>query len=193
VAGLALLLLARPVAAAAALAPFRLPRSWLAFTGFAGLRGAVPIVFAAIPLGAGVPQARLVFDATLVLVVLLTLFQTPLLPLLSRRLGVARGVSPDELEVEAAPLDRLRASLLGFDVPDGSMLAGTYVADLRLPKGSAVALIVRDGQPQVPDRHTRLRVGDQLLVVATDDQAAAVTRRLRRVSERGRLAGWYED
>jgi cell volume regulation protein A len=193
VAGVVLVVLARPLAALVSLAPFRLPAPWIGFTAFTGLRGAVPIVFAAIPLGEGMPQAQLVFDATLVLVVALTVVQTPWLPWLSHRLGVARGVSPDELEVEAAPLDRVRASLLGFDIPDGSKLAGTYVADLRLPEGAGVSLVVREGRAQVPDQHTRLRTGDQLLVVATEDQVAAVTRRLRRVSEHGRLAGWYED
>ncbi len=190
VAGLALVLLGRPLAALLSLPPFRLPLSWIGFTGVAGLRGAVPIVFAAIPLGAGVAGAQTVFDATLILVVVLTFVQAPGLPWLSSRLGVAGGVSPAELEVEAAPLDRMRASLLGFAIPPGSRLAGLYVGDLRLPDGAEVSLVVRDGVGEVPDLHTRLRVGDQLLVVATEESQRAATRRLRAVSERGRLAGW---
>jgi cell volume regulation protein A len=190
VAGAALVLLGRPAAAALSLTPFRLPGAWVGFVAVAGLRGAVPIVFAAIPLGAGVPGAELVFDATLVLVVVLTLLQAVALPWSARRFGVAKGVSPDELEVESAPLDQMGASLLGFTIPEGSKLAGTYVSDLRLPAGAVVSLVVRDDIGTVPDRHTRLRVGDQLLVVATTAAARAATRRLRAVSERGRLASW---
>jgi cell volume regulation protein A len=190
VAGVALVLLGRPAAAALSLTPFRLPGAWVAFVAVAGLRGAVPIVFAAIPLGTGVPGAELVFDATLVLVVVLTLLQAVALPWSARRFGVAKGVSPDELQVESAPLDQMGASLLGFTIPEGSKLAGTYVSDLRLPVGAVVSLVVRDDIGTVPDRHTRLRAGDQLLVVATTAAARAATRRLRAVSERGRLASW---
>lgn len=189
-AGAALVLLGRPLAAVLSLAPFRLPKAWIAFTAVAGLRGAVPIVFAAIPLGAGVAGAETVFDATLLLVVVLTLAQTPVLPWLGKRLGLDGGLSPAELEVEAAPLDSMRASLLGFDIPPGSKLAGLYVHDLRLPPGCVVSLVVREGEGMVPDLHTRLRPGDQCLVVATEDQQRAATRRLRAVSARGRLAQW---
>jgi len=190
VAGAALVLVGRPAAAAVALVPFRLPWSWVLFTSVAGLRGAVPIVFAAIPLGYGVSGSETVFDATLILVVILTLGQAPALPWAARRLGLAQGVSPDELEVESAPLDQMGASLLGFEVPPGSRLAGLYVSDLRLPDGAEVSLVVRDGVGSVPDLHTRLRVADRILVVATEESRRAATRRLRAVSERGRLAGW---
>lgn len=190
VAGVALLLVGRPLASFVSLAPFRLPGSWIAFSSVAGLRGAVPIVFAAIPLGAGVAGAETVFDATLILVVVLTLLQAAALPAAASRLGVARGVSPDALEVESAPMDQMGASLLGFQIPAGSKLAGLYVVDLQLPAGCVVSLVVRDGAGSVPDQHTRLRVGDQLLVVATAGSQRAATRRLRAVSERGRLAGW---
>lgn len=190
VAGLALVLLGRPAAAAVSLLPFRLPRPWVAFTALAGLRGAVPIVFAAIPLGMAVPGAQLVFDATLILVIVLTLFQAPLLPWAAPRLGVAAPGSPDELEVESAPLDHMSASLLGFEIPSGSKIAGLYVSDLRLPQGSVVSLVVRDDEGIVPDVHTRLRVGDSLLIVATDASRPATVQRLGAISERGRLAGW---
>ncbi len=190
VAGLALILVGRPVAALVSLVPFRLPWSWVGFTAVAGLRGAVPIVFAAIPLGAGVAGAETVFDATLILVVVLTFVQAPALPWSARRLGVASGVSPEELQVESAPLDGMHAVLLGFEIPTGSRLAGLYVSDLGLPRGAEVSLVVRDGDGVVPDLHTRLRVGDQLLVVATETCRRAATRRLRAVSLRGRLASW---
>lgn len=190
VAGIALVVLGRPLAAVLSLAPFRFPVPWIAFTSAAGLRGAVPIVFAAIPLGAAVSGSQTVFDATLILVVVLTLLQTPALPFLAKRFGVAKGLAPDQLDVEAAPLDNMAASLLGFDIPPGSKLAGMYVSDLRLPKGSVVSLVVRENTQIVPDLHTRLRIGDQLLVVSSEDSTRRATQRLRALSERGRLAEW---
>ena len=83
-----LVFVARPLATVVSLVPFRLPWSTIAFTSVAGLRGAVPIVFAAIPLGLGVPGARLVFDVTLIVVLILMLVQMPML----KRVGpAARG------------------------------------------------------------------------------------------------------
>lgn len=92
VAGVTLVVAARPLGAIVALAPFRFPWRWIAFVSGAGLRGAVPIVFAAIPLGLGVPGSEVVFDATLILVIVLTLVQTPTLPWIARRTGIATAL-----------------------------------------------------------------------------------------------------
>lgn len=192
VAGVALVVLARPLSTVVSLAPFRLPGRWVAFISVAGLRGAVPIVFAAIPLGLGVPGAQTVFDATLILVVVLTLLQTPALPWLGRRLGVDVGWQAQQLQVESAPLDGMAASLLGIDIDEQSRLAGLYVADLRLPAGAAVSLVVRDGKGFVPDAFTRFRPGDRMLVVATEKCRREAVKRLRLVSRDGRLAGWRQ-
>ena len=130
------------------------------------------------------------FDATLILVVVLTLIQTPLLPAVGKRLRVDVGWKAQELQVEAAPMDRMDASLLGVDIEEGSRISGLYVADLRLPEGAAVSLVVRAGVGFVPDVTTRFRPGDQLLVVASNDARRAAVKRLRLVSRDGRLAGW---
>lgn len=190
VAGVALLVAGRPLAAAVSLLPFRLPGRWVAFAGVAGLRGAVPIVFAAIPLGAGVAGGATVFNATFLIVVVLTLLQTPTLPWLVARLGVGRPSEAEELEVESSPLDGMRATVLGIDVPAGSRLAGAYVTELGLPEGAVVSLLVRGERAVVPDATTRLRVGDRLVVVTTTESRETAVRRLRAVSRGGRLARW---
>ena len=190
VAGIALVLLARPLAAVVSLAPFRLPGRWIGFVGVAGLRGAVPIVFAAIPLGAGLPGAETVFDATLILVIVLTVAQTPVLPWAGRKLGVEETSTVSELDVEAAPLDTMKAQLLGIDVRPGSQLAGLYLSDLRLPTGAVLSLIVRNDQGFSPDSNTRIRTSDRLMIVATEEVRDQTERRLRAVSKGGRLANW---
>ncbi|MEZ5115556.1 MAG: potassium/proton antiporter [Candidatus Nanopelagicales bacterium] len=193
VAGAALIVLGRPLAAVVSLVPFRWPGRWVAFVSWAGLRGAVPIVFAAIPLGAAVPGAERVFDATLLLVLVLTVLQTPTLPWFARRLGVAQAAEPDELEVESAPLDGVNATVLGIDVPAGSKLVGVYVEELGLPHGAVVSLVVRGDEVVVPSTTTRLRAGDRMVVVAAAGAREQAERRLRAVSRRGRLAGWLGD
>src|SRR5205814_8840587 len=73
--GLARVLLARPVSVALSVTAFRTPWREQVFLSWAGLRGAVPIVLATIPLSQGVPGARVLFDVVFVLVVVYTLVQ----------------------------------------------------------------------------------------------------------------------
>lgn len=205
-AGALLLVVARPLSVLVSLAPFArpgrlarvsrtppLPWSWVAFIGWAGLRGAVPIIFATIPLGEEYPDGALIFDVTLLLVFVLTILQAPTMPVLARRLGLVSVGQVGELAVEAAPLDSMAASLLDLEVPEGSKLAGTYVREFALPAGSVISLVIRDGQSMAPDRHTRLRVGDRLLIVCTERSRAATERVLGSVSRGGRLAGWSAE
>ena len=56
-----------------------------------------------------------------------------------------------------------------------------------------MTLVVRDEQSFVPDNRTVLRAGDELLIVATEEVRDRVERRLRAVSQRGKLAGWRTD
>jgi cell volume regulation protein A len=178
------------VAVALSALPFRLPWRDQVFLSWAGLRGAVPIVLATIPVTEGVRGATRVVDVVLVLVVVYTLVQAPTLPLVGRRLGVVESDQAADLEVEAAPLDRVRADLLGLTVPAGSHLIGVYVDELRLPPGAHLTLVVRQDRSLVPDRFTRLQAGDQVLVVATAESRDAAEARLRAVSRGGKLAGW---
>lgn len=103
-----------------------------------------------------------------------------------------KGSFVHKVSIGFATLDRLDAELLRFEVEPESKLAGVEVAELRLPAGSAVALLTRGKQVLVPDDRTTLRVSDQVLVVAARDHVGQVEDRLRAVSRYGRLAGWYE-
>ena len=184
-------LLARPLAVALSALPFRLPWRHQVFLGWAGLRGAVPIVLATVPVQTGVPGGTRVLDIVFVLVVVYTLIQAPTLPWVGRRLGVIDAIGAADLEVESAPLDEMRADLLQVEVRKGSHLHGVYVDELRLPTGAVVTLVVRDGRSTVPGPETRLQRGDSLLVVATTDSRRAAEDRLRAVSRDGKLARWY--
>ncbi len=193
VAGLVLTLVARPVSVALCATPFRVPWTSQAFMSVAGLRGAVPIVLATVPLAAGSEGATRVFDLTFVLVLVFTAVQAPTLPWFARRLGASSPQEVGELTVETAPLDEVDAMLLDVAVGSDSRLAGEYVADLRLPRGAMVTMVVRSGTTLVPDVATRLRTGDRLVVVCTTQARRAAERRLRAVSRRGVLAGWYGE
>ena len=191
--GLVLTFVARPVSVLVSSLVQPMPARELAFLSWAGLRGAVPIVLATIPLAAEVPGSKALFDVVFVFVVIYTLLTGPTLPWAARVLKVARRSEPRDLEVEAAPLERIAADLLQMTISPKSRLHGVEVGELRLPSGASVALVVRAGNTLVPERRTVLRHGDDLLVVTPRKQREATEQRLRSVSLGGRLAQWLHD
>ncbi|WP_206305961.1 potassium/proton antiporter [Streptomyces sp. RFCAC02] len=188
-----LTVVARPLSVVLCSLPFRLPWREQALLSWAGLRGAVPIVLATIPMVAGVPDSDRIFSVVFVLVVVFTLLQGPTLPGFARRLRLGEGGETVDVGIESAPLERLRGHLLSVSIPRGSRMHGVEVTELRLPPEAAVTLVVRDGHSFVPDRSTVLRRGDELLVVTTDTVRDAVERRLVAVGRGGKLAGWLGE
>lgn len=188
--GLVLTMVARPLSVVLCLVPFRVPWQEQALMSWAGLRGAVPIILATIPMVEGVAGSHRIFNIVFVLVVVYTLVQGPTLPWLARKLRLGKGDEAADLGIESAPLERLRGHLLSVTIPEGSKMHGVEVNELRLPTGAAVTLVVRDGTSFVPLPTTGLRRGDELLVVATDPVRDAAEARLRAVGHGGKLAGW---
>ncbi|CAN5258462.1 potassium/proton antiporter [soil metagenome] len=190
-AGLLLTVVARPLSVFACSWASRMSVRERLFVSWAGLRGAVPIVLTTIPLAADVDRSRELFDIVFVMVVIYTLLTGPTLPRIARVLGVARE-EPRDLEVEAAPLERVAADLLQVSIARRSRLHGVEVGELRLPAGASISLVVRAGKTLVPDQRTVLYRGDDLLVVTPRKLREATETRLRAVSRRGRLADWLE-
>ena len=64
---------------------------------------------------------------------------------------------------------------------------------MRLPAGVSVALVVRHDRSFVPESRTKLRHGDEMLIVAPRRLRDATEKRMRAVSRSGRLAGWFGE
>ncbi|MFI6103573.1 potassium/proton antiporter [Streptomyces sp. NPDC051310] len=188
--GLVLTVVARPLSVVISLLPFRLPWQERALLSWAGLRGAVPVILATIPMVTGIEGSEKVFNIVFVLVVVYTLVQGPTLPWLAKALRLRDAGEAADLGIESAPLERLRGHLLSVAIPEESKMHGVEVAELRLPPGAAVTLVVREDKSFVPSPTTALRRGDELLVVATDPVRDAAERRLRAVGQGGKLADW---
>jgi len=191
-AGLVLTFVARPISVWVSAARARMSWRELSFLSWAGLRGAVPIVLATIPLSEGVDGAERLFDLVFVMVVLYTLLTGPTLPGAARLLKVARRSEPRGFDVEVAPLDRIAADLLQVAISPVSKLHGVEVGELRLPVGASLSMIIRDGETIVPERRTVLRHGDDLLIVTPRRLREQTEERLRQVSAGGRLAQWLD-
>lgn len=190
VTGLGLLLIARPLSVFFTLPWFKFSLRDNIFLSWAGLRGAVPVVLATVPATLGTPRTGWIFDLVFVLVVVFTLIQAPTLPWVARLLGIGNDVHTVDVELEATPLDELRASVVQVRVGATSRLHGVEVHELRLPKGCNVTLIVRGDESFVPTPRTAIRRGDKLLIIAPQTAREATTKRLQQLSDHGRMAGW---
>ncbi len=191
VGGAILTFVARPLSVLVCAAVTRTPWREQAFLSWAGLRGAVPIVLATIPLAEGVPGSGELFNIVFVFVVVYTFVQAPSLPWIARTLSVTTDDARD-VDVEAAPLERIAADLLQISVPGTSRLVGVEVGELRLPVGASVALVVRGDESFTPHRTMRIRGDDDLLVVAPRRLRDETEARLRALARHGRLAGWND-
>ena len=152
VAGLVLTFVARPlsVLASSVVRPDAAGAS-CRFISWAGLRGAVPIVLATIPLSEGVDGSEQLFDIVFVLVVVYTLLTGPTLPRVAKVLRVTRRSEPRGLDIEAAPLERVAADLLQITISPVSQMHGVEVGELRLPAG----VVGLDGRPGRADDGAR--------------------------------------
>lgn len=159
--GFFLIFVARPLAAFAALAPFRLDLSETAFVGFIGLRGAVSILLAILPLLDGLPHARTIFNVTLIVVMMSLVIQgwglKPLAQLL--KLVVPQRLGPiDRIHLELP--DEGAHELVAYRLQADSPL----LTNRTLPRWVRPALIVREGRSIRHLRIGRLQAGDTIYV-----------------------------
>jgi cell volume regulation protein A len=177
-AGIALALflavVARPLVVALCLAPFRgtrfrYTRTDIAYVGWVGLRGAVPIVLALFPVLAGAPGAERIFDVVFFIVVANAVIPGMTVPWVTRRLGLASDEPPAPqavLEIESMqPLD---GAILSFYVDEALAVAGMPLAELPFPDGTAVTMIVRGKTLVAPKGGTMLLPGDHVYVFARE-------------------------
>jgi cell volume regulation protein A len=163
---LTLILVARPAAVFLTTAPFGFNWRDQLLVACGGLRGAVPVVLATIPLAAGLPDAGRIFHLVFFAVLLSALLQGTGLGLLARLLGrnePAAAEPPVSLELTA--LRETGQELLGYRVERGSVADGKPVRDLPLPIDALITLLVRDAEAIAPRGSTILTAGDQIYVL----------------------------
>jgi cell volume regulation protein A len=167
--GLALFLavVARPLVTALCLLPFRFARREVAYVGWVGLRGAVPIILATFPVLTGAPGAERVFDVVFFIVVVNALVPGATVPWVTRRLGLeTREPEPPKAVLEITSMQPLSGELLSFHVDEALAVTGVPIAELPFPEGAAATLIVRGRELIAPKGHTVLETGDHVYIFA---------------------------
>ena len=157
----------RPAVAMLVLAAFRYRWRDSAFVGWVGLRGAVPIVLATIPVMADVPGARGLFDVVFFIVFVGALIPGATVPWAARLLRVESAAPPPpatmiEVDARAPSGDELRA----YFVSDQLAVAGATLAEIPCPEGTAVSMLERGGSLIAPSGTTRIEPGDYVYVIA---------------------------
>ena len=172
-----LILVARPLAVFACLAPFRFPWREQVYIAWVGLRGAVPVVLALFPMMYGADNARLYFNVAFVIVLVSLLVQgwtiAPAARLL--RLEVPPSVEPQQRLTLDVP-GHFEHEILGYPVQPGSLVCGRDLATLELPEGLQVMAVMRDGVPQPLRPGLELVPGDYVYVLTQASGLAEANR-----------------
>ena len=160
----------RPVTVALCLLPFRYPVKDVAFIGWVGLRGAVPIVLGTFPVLAAAPGAERIFHLVFFLVVVSAFIPGGTVAWVTRRLRLESAEPPAPRAVLAIESRQpLRGELYSYYIDDALVVAGLSLAELDFPEGAAVALIVRGDQLIAPKGGTTLQAGDHVYVIAQEE------------------------
>ncbi len=140
--------------------------------GWAGLRGAVPVVLATFPVIAGVPRSLDFFNVVFFAVVLSTLLQGSTFEPLARFLGVTTNESalPTRL-VESSTVRRLGAEVVEYEVDEEDAIVGHRVREIGLPREALLNVIVRGEQAIPPRGSTTVEAGDGLHVLVRQEVA----------------------
>jgi cell volume regulation protein A len=140
--------------------------------GWAGLRGAVPVVLATFAVTDGVSGAGLIFNVVFFVVLLSTVLQGTTIEPLSRLLGVAsdEAAIPAPL-VEPTLLNRLGAETIQFPVRPSDAVVGHLVRELGLPRDALLNVIVRGRRAIPPRGSTVVEAGDDLHVLVRQEAA----------------------
>jgi cell volume regulation protein A len=170
---LVLMIVARPLAVFLCLAPFRFNWREKLFIAWTGLRGAVAIFLASIPMLVGLPNAYLYFDVAFVVVIISLLLQGWTLAPAARRLHVAlpraeRGPRRVELDLPG----QLEQQLVGYPVRPKSL----YFRRGVIPSWSKPTLVIRDEHILSPAEADPVRPGDYIYLLAPPEKGEALDR-----------------
>ncbi|HVV61103.1 MAG TPA: potassium/proton antiporter [Pseudolabrys sp.] len=168
-----LMLIARPAAVFLCLWPFNFQWNEKVFISWVGLRGAVGIFLASIPLLVGLPSAYIYFDVAFVVVLSSLLIQGWTVALSARRLDMSFArADPLPRRVELDLPGQLTREMVGYPVPANS----PYLRRGLIPNWARPTLVIRDEKILTPAEASPVREGDYVYLLAPPEKAQALDR-----------------
>src|SRR5665213_595341 len=170
---LVLILIARPAAVFLCLAPFKYQWREKVFISWVGLRGAVAIFLASIPLMVGLPGAYLYFDVAFVVVLSSLLIQGWTVALSARKLGMSFArADPLPTRVELDLPGQMSREMIGYPVPANSPFPKRGL----IPNWARPTLVIRKEEILTPAEADPVREGDYVYLLAPPEKAQALDR-----------------
>jgi potassium/hydrogen antiporter len=166
---------ARPVAVAVCLLPFGFSLREIVLVGWVGLRGAVPIILAVIPVLAHVTGAARLFDIVFFVVLVSALLQGTTARWLTGKLALHTSTPPaPEAALQIESTQALGEEILSLYVDRASPMRGKRLRDVSFPDRSSVMLVVRGSSLLAPRGSTELMEGDHVFVFCPRESEATV-------------------
>lgn len=152
-----MIFVARPAAVVLCLLPFRFSLKETGFISWVGLRGAVSIFLAAIPMLSGLPDAEIYFNVAFVVVLISLLLQGWTLRSLASYLGLALPQSGERVQrVELDLPGQLDYEMAGYPVAQNSPILDRGA----VPRWARAILVIRENRILNPHEAGRLQPGD---------------------------------
>ena len=168
-----LIVVGRPVGVFACMLPFKYTFRDKIFISWVGLRGAVPIVFAVLPLAAGVPHAKEIFNVVFFVTLTSLLVQGSTIAKLANLLDLS-GTPKENPKLEHFDMefsDDIKSAMTEITVNNNMLSHGSKLMDIPLPDKTLVVMVKREQKYFIPKGNTELHSDDKLLVITDDENA----------------------
>ncbi|MGL5367077.1 MAG: potassium/proton antiporter [Cetobacterium somerae] len=141
--------------------PFKFNYKEKFFISWAGLKGAVPIIFATMAITEGLPNAQGMFNLTFYIVVFSVLLQGMTLKYVGKKLNLFEEDQEEDKFIEIEELEELALKKMILDKQ--SEYVNKKIRELELPQGMLIVSIKRDENYITPKGDVTLLMGDTLL------------------------------
>lgn len=158
--------IARPIAVAILLTPFKVDFKKQLLVMWAGLRGAASIAFAIFVMGSGIEGINYdVFHIVFFLAITSILFQGTFLPIIARKLDLVDS-NENVLKTFNDYVDDSDMQLIQITIPPSHHWVGRQIKDIELPENSIVVTIERGESTVIPNGNTIIEKGDIVILNA---------------------------
>lgn len=155
-------IVARMAVVFALMSPFKYTKKEKFFMSWAGLKGAVPIIFSTNAITAGIDNSQVIFNMVFYMVVFSVMIQGMTLKPLAKYLGLLDPVS--EADADTIDLEELEElSLKKLYLDKKSEYVNKEIRELNLPKSMHIISIRRGDEDITPRGDVILKAGDKIL------------------------------